>query len=774
MTKKVLFKLLLLLFSSNVFSQSVQPPSISHESGFYTTDFYVNITHPNPDAVILYTLDGSIPKIENRTGKIYNYKKKYPTNPGDAFGDLLQDTMWTFVHLDSILVRDRSNDLDKIADISTSYYTNDAYLNIAKPDDKNIFKGTVVRVVAYLDGEYSKVLTRNYYVSVKGSNKYTLPVISLNIDADKLYGYEKGLNVPGLKFDEWRSNNLNTVIDRMWAPGNFRAEGSTSELEINFGYMVSGTEVLNHNVGIRNHGNGSRYFPNRSVRLYAKSNYGPSKFIYPFFENYNQNTFKRIILRNSGNDTQQTMFRDAFIQQSVKHLNFDIQEYQPAIVFINSEYNGLYNIRERFDDKYFEDVYGIDINELDFLENDGIVGEGDTEHYNHVMDYLENNSLDDEENYKYVTTLIDPVNFTDYFITEIFISNIDWPTNNNEYWRKKVTYDSSAPYGHDGRWRWILKDLDYSFGYRWDGDIFGFDDLSLVSRINQDYQYNRSTLLFRRLLENGEYQKYFINRFADLLNTTLLPERLNGIINDMASKIAPEMQEFIDRWSPTNQSILSYHPVHNYQTWSENVQILNDFASIRPYYQRNHIRNRFGIERNVNVLVNVTDEDYGYIRINSIDIAKETIGVGNTPYLWSGTYFKNVPIKLKAIAKPGYIFTHWSGEVSDTLAEITLDLDNDVYVKANFISEEEYLNVNYHQLPTKHQVEVYPNPFNNELYILAPSYEYGYSLYTMEGKEIQTGKLMNSKLEFDNLPKGMYVLRLYSDHDMLTKQIIKK
>lgn len=493
--------LILLLLPIITFSQTLAPPKISHTSGFYTDSFYVKITHPDPDVMILYTLDGSEPRIENLTGKVWNYKKIYPTN-GEALGPLLHDTIRTYEYIDSILLKDRSNEPDRYADIAASYYMNFWYNSMAKPDSVNVFKGIVLRSVAYLDGIYSRVITVNYFISPEGKSRYSLPVTCLNVDPELFFSYESGLNVPGLLFDEWRINNPTEPIS-IWSPGNFRSEGSSSEIRLNFSYFVEGAQMLSHDAGLRLQGSGSRAYPNRSVRLYAKSEYGVNHFNYPFFSGYSESKFKRVILRNAGQDTQRTMFRDAFIHQASKKMNCDIQEYQPTIVFVNGEYFGLYNIRERFDDKYFEIKYGVDINELDFLENQGYVQEGNNQSYNSLISYLENNSLIIEENYDYISTLIDINNFTDYFITEIFISNIDWPINNVEYWRKRVAYDSTAPYGHDGRWRWLLKDLDYSFGYRWDGLSYEFDDLSYVSTISSaDPNLNKATFIFRSLIKN--------------------------------------------------------------------------------------------------------------------------------------------------------------------------------------------------------------------------------------------------------------------------------
>ena len=752
-------------------SQHLSTPVISHTSGFYTEAFSVTITHPDPEATILYTLDGSDPKIENLTGKIWNYKKTYPTNPGDAFGTLLQDTIWAYEYSMPVLLKDKSSEQDRIADISTSYYTNDWFNSRSKQDSVNVFKGIVLRVAAYKNGTYSKIITKNYFLSPEGVHRYSLPVVCLDVDSDKLYGYENGLNVPGIQFDQWRILNP-TAIPNSLLPGNFRAEGSASEIEVHFSYFKDGIEQLNHNVGLRNHGNGSRYFPNRSVRLYAKSEYGASKFNFPFFANYNYDSFKRIILRNSGNDTRKTMFRDAFIQQAVKHLNFEIQEYQPAVVFINSEYNGLYNIRERFDDKFFERKYNIAVQDLDYLENNGEVGEGDDIHYFSMLHFLENNSLHDDENYRYIITQLDPVNFTDYYITEIFIDNIDWPHNNNEYWRKRVQYDSTAQYGHDGRWRWVIKDLDLSFGDSENNGVSN-NSLSKLTTIGDDELFNNSTLIFRKLLENEAYKKYFINRFADLMNTTFLSERLRELINRLSSEIEPEIQEFIDRWNPANEYLLHHFPVYSYSAWQNHIQTMKDFAEDRPYFQRKYIREEFNLESDLFVLLNVSDSSQGFIRINTIDIIPQTIGVAPQPYPWTGTYFKHIPITMEAIAKPGYVFTHWSGEYEGSSALITLDLERDLYIKANFVTEEEYLNSNFNEYETKQEVVVYPNPFKDKINILADFYDGEYSIYSVDGKLVKRGVFNASLINLEDLSNGIFILEINTKKNVFTKQIIK-
>src|SRR5690554_3467334 len=84
--------LVLTLLPLFIFGQSLTPPTISHETGFYENEFKISITHPDTNVTILYTLDGSEPAIDNLTGREWHYKNIYTTNPGGAIGDLIKDT----------------------------------------------------------------------------------------------------------------------------------------------------------------------------------------------------------------------------------------------------------------------------------------------------------------------------------------------------------------------------------------------------------------------------------------------------------------------------------------------------------------------------------------------------------------------------------------------------------------------------------------------------------------------------------------------------------
>lgn len=735
-----------------VFAQEPEAPEISKASGFYEENFEVAITHSNPDVTILYTLDGSEPTLDNLSGKVWHYKKDYPLFPGDDFGDLFQDTIRTFEYTGPIQMENRTTEETVLKDVYATVLRYNVQAN------GELFKGNILRARAYdadLD-EYSETVSANYFITPEGQNRYSIPVLALSVDNDKFYGYEEGIGVPGVLFDEWRTDNPNAPMDG-FAPANYQVRGSETEQHIHFNYFENGEEILNHDAGLRINGGYTRSYPNKSLRLYAKSGYGKKNFKHNFFDGYDVNKFKRLILRNSGNDAVASFFRDAFMHKMTKNLHFDIQEAQPVVLFINGEYNGLRNLRERYDKKYFDNIHDIPEEDLDFLENHVEVKEGDDVFYNEMITFFENNSLADNAAYKQATTYLDPVNFTDYYATYIYVANDDWPGNNYLFWRHKVPYDPEGEEGtKDGRFRWLLKDLDRGFflNQRYENGYEG-------NTLEWATQEMEATLLIRRLLENNTYKNYFINRFADLLNTTFKEERVFSIIDAYKSIYSPEIEENGRRW--TN---FTAPP----QSWNSDTDRMKDFALKRPEFQREHLKEKFNLGEPVDIALNVSNDEHGYIHLNTIDIHPDTDGIQENPYPWVGVYFEGTPITLKAIPKEGFTFSHWSGAVNSVDPEITVSVADGHYIKANFIPSSMVVD---HQEMLK--LKIYPNPTPGKIYLQSLTDWQDFMIYDIQGRMIQSGTVTNDMINLSALAAGVYLIQLESgEGDKVQKRIVKK
>jgi hypothetical protein len=188
----------------------------------------------------------------------------------------------------------------------------------------------------------------------------------------------------------------------------------------------------------------SRQFDQKSLAIFARAEYGLGVIPYDFF-NIKDNTgtpitvFKSIILRNSRDDWYRTMFRDAFLQTMCDGMNLDKQAYKPAIVFLNGEYWGIHNIREKVNEDYLAAHYDyVDTPNVDILKSyDSDIMEGDDSHFMSLLDYVNFVDVDMSQaaSYDYVKTQIDISNFIDYHVAQVFTNNTDWPYTNIKYWR---------------------------------------------------------------------------------------------------------------------------------------------------------------------------------------------------------------------------------------------------------------------------------------------------------------------------------------------------
>jgi hypothetical protein len=604
-------------------TKRLEGPFFSHSRGFYPQPFYLTLTPKDTSATIYYTLDGSIP----------TKKSKRYTKP--------------------ILISSKTNE------------------------------ATVVRARAYREGfPKSKVITHSYFVKRDINNIYNTPVISLVTDPKNLFGDEMGIYVAGKVFEQWRTINPNSDVNEN-TPANYNQRGKNWEREGSVElFEPDGTVGLTQNIGIRTFGGYSRASNIKSLSLFARKNYDNKEyFSYDFFSG-EINRFSRILLRTSATDSSHALFRDALIQSLVKtHVNLDIQNSKPCILYINGKYYGIHNIREAHDESYIKNHYNIDEKDVVIIKNptgnlgveiqEGYVG--DEIHYNRMIDYIRGHSLKSEDAYNFIKTQIDIDNFIEYNVLQIYCDNRDWPGNNVRIWRKRTkTYEPDVPYGHDGRWRWMVFDLDFGFGLFEGEEAAQNNSLKRATEPDGPDWPNPpwSTLLLRSLLENEQFKNQFINVFADRLNTIFLPEIVLEKIEAMEKVYYPNIKNHIIRWNLHGKSV---------ENWKKEIETMKKFALKRPEYLRQHIIEYFGLSGTASIQVEMNEG--GLIKINSLVIE-------NTDTPWKGIYFKDIPIRIEAIPKPGYRFIGWEGISKSKHKTIKINLSHSSYLKAVFKKRE--------------------------------------------------------------------------------------
>jgi hypothetical protein len=408
---------------------------------------------------------------------------------------------------------------------------------------------------------------------------------------------------------------------------------------------------FSENCGIEIYGSQSANWDQKSIAVKFKNDYSVSKIDYPLFPGFWLNTFKAFVLRNAGNDWQYTHIRDAVMQTLVKDLDIDYQEYRPATSFINGEYWGIYNIREKINEHYIANRHGVDPDNIDLLENNMRVIVGDSLSYQQLIDYISTNDMTTDAAYSFIDSVIDLDECILYFAAQAYYDNLDWPGTNIKFWRERTT---------SGKWRWILFGVEFGFGLYGHGE---WEDHIAFMFSPVETRYSNppwATLLQRKLIENPTFKNRFINQIADLLNTNFKSERVVSVINSLADHIVNEIPKHRTHWGLSGESI--------------NEKMI-PFAQNRPAFLRDHVRNYFNCGDDGTLTINATTG--GSVQLNTLRLKS-----ADMPF--NGIYFQSNEIHLKAIPVPGYRFDGWSGAITSSEDSISLFVSGSTNLYAAF------------------------------------------------------------------------------------------
>ncbi len=614
-------------------------PAFSRDPGFYTDAFHLSIETEDPHARIHYTLDGS-----------------EPTTDSPVYGD-------------SILIESREGEPNRLSTIPTSPGPPEAPAHWQPPDGP-VFKGHVVRAIAVRDGyRQSDPVSGTWFVDPAGADRYSFPVLSIVTDSVHLFSDETGLFVPGDKYDP----------DNPVGSGNYNERGREWERPAHLTFIDgtpdndSGTYGFSQNIGIRIHGGATRRYPQKSIRIYSRSDYDWNPDItWPLFPGNTKtgsdqppDKYKRLILRSSGDDWFHTMFKDAMVQSLYSDRNVDQQAYRPAVVFINGEYWGIHNIRERYDGWYVETNYGIHRDDVVILTGNAEVNRGnpdDRDHYLEMRDYARDQDLSDPDHFDHVAGMMDVENYLKYLMMKVYAANADWPHNNIRFWRKRTDeFRPDASYGADGRWRWMIFDLDATFGFPYGGENAWWAEYDhnmlewITGTGNPRAPSEWVNDLFEGLIENEEFRRRFVNLMATDLNTRFASSHVSERIDAFRKSYRPEIEEHIRR----HQRSAGGSP----DGWNEHIDVMLEFAEKRPGYMRSHILDHFDLggtaDLNIAVQGGLNGETAGHVRLDSTDIRSGTQGVPDDISQWTGMYFNDIPVDITAVPAEGYIFIEW-------------------------------------------------------------------------------------------------------------------
>lgn len=501
---------------------------------------------------------------------------------------------------------------------------------------------TTLRARVFENGKLpSRIVTRSYFIN----EEQNLPTLSLTVFPETFFDNEIGIYTNEIKSVE--------------APVNvqyFDEEG-------NLAFEVDG--------GARLTGQASFEYPQKPLTIELDNKYGFETINYPIFKDRPFKSYTSIYLRNSGTDDNlHTHFRDAYQHSLViNEMDIDCQAFQPAATFINGEYWGIYNLREKLDNNYLVAHHNVNLDNIDYLEYEfnyepNII-EGNTDEYYAFQDFLAANSMNIPENWEYVKSQLDINEVMNYLITEFYCDNINWPYTNSRWWKEK---------SEEGKWRYIFLDSDFGFGSPGWFSHYTNNSLTYLYDASPFNNYPFSTFVFRKLFLNKEFKDEFIQRFATYLNTTFRKERIVGILDSIKTMLNDEMVNHIDRWNDESPNI------PNVAAWNYEVGVMREFAEKRTDYMKQHIMDFYNLSGIEKLQFAVSEPDGGNIKVTGVNVEDG----------YSGDYYRYVPLQIEAIPSVGYKFVKWRG-VPDSLAQKTFytPTRSDSTIKITAIFEEE-------------------------------------------------------------------------------------
>ena len=626
--------------------------AFSHESGLYNISFNLALT-AREGSRIYYSIDGSIPLPEKAgNGTVFEYNSPIAVKNRNAEPNLLA----TYENIPKMYPN--LNDPENNYMLPRPYYPG------------NVPKATVIRAMAVdSDSKQGGVITKTYFIGNNPDNYGNNPVISVVTDPGNLLDDNTGIYVQG------KGNAGNNYAY------NYKQKGREWEREADLNFFDgTGNEAFSAGAGIRVRGGFTRCFGQKSFNIYFREEYGLNNLknyvLIPGAVQSDGRTpvagYKNFMLRNGGNDTEYTKMRDVYIQSLLADRNFTIQAAIPCIVYLNGEYWGFYNLQEKYSDNYLKYKFGVSKDNVVSIET-GELAEGVESDWA-LYEQLRSFRYVDMANpavYREFCDVVDIQSYIDYFAAEIYIGNHDWPSNNYQLWRVRDV-EPDNPYG-DGKWRWMLFDVEFSMGLYSSSEYY-YD--TYTERIKNDSSSN--SVLFKNLLKNTDFCRQFVITMMDLYNVNFDYASSTAKLDEMANVYRPLINDYYTRFGGG----------YNFESKVNGVRYY--LSGIRDMMTNVYLPNMFGhLGITANKLANVTlSAKSGGANVPGASITINTTTPALNSGNWTGKYYSAYPVTVTANVPGGSTFTGWTvtGGAAENPSELTTSVtfSGDVQITANY------------------------------------------------------------------------------------------
>ena len=407
------------------------------------------------------------------------------------------------------------------------------------------------------------------------------------------------------------------------------------------------------------HGNDSWAYQQRGIDVETFDEYGYNNaYKHQFFSDPNMNDvsprteFQHVILKAAASDNYSSSnnsgklschMRDAFVQsyQFQKGLELDGRRNKHVIVFKNGAYWGIYELREAFEADYTEYYYNQPKDSIDNLAYWGSlqIRNGSDTGWVNLYNFIMANSMTNVANYAYVDSKLSFKSLVDYMIYNSYVVNSDFINWNSAWWRGRATQ------GGKKKWRYWSWDMDnvYDLGENYTGlptTDMNSSPCDYVNAFPNAGPNEGHPDILEKLLTNPDFKAFYINRYADLINTALKCDKILPHFNYFKTILTPEMPRQIAKWGGTMVE------------WKTNMDTLESKITRRCILIDSAIVNCYNVTGPFNITVDVDPPGAGNVKLNSIWLNN---------FLWTGKYFGGIQMTFKETVSDTalYEFDHW-------------------------------------------------------------------------------------------------------------------
>ena len=515
--KTITLLIIILLISScgPTLTNAANGLSFSATSGFYEQDsLTVTVTAPK-GCTVAFTTDGTMPTAEDNSGEQTAQIELSGSPEGYIIKYEEQMRLYDFSHPRFV-------------------------------DDPTLPSGWMLSAaVVDSSGKLGEPVSHVYFLGADISELFPdILVLSVIADPEDLLDYDRGILVAGAVYDTWRQTDAAKDIinnGRIWeAESNGTQKGKEWERPCVFQiYDGSRTPVITQAAGIRTQGGYSRRQEQKSFNLYFRDEYGSGRLKYELFSGIRE--YKSLTLRNGGNGFDNVKYKNELISGLVSDRAVGTLSSRPAILFLNGEFWGPYNLTDKISDRMIADKYKVSEDQVVVIKNSEVeVGEDEDLRLYEDLYKFADLDLSDPDNWKEFCSTVNINSFADYCAIRIFIGDADWDALKNDVlWRtRNKSYD-------DGRWNFILYDVEFSAGHY--GIKKSAEETDHFSLALKNYP------LLAAAIQNNEFYELFLDTIKTIGSVNFAPEKVGEALNSFDSIWQPLMDLHYKRFDSNSE-----------------------------------------------------------------------------------------------------------------------------------------------------------------------------------------------------------------------------